>query len=140
MPKYASLKRERAQRPDTGTLTVPLLRELFRNIQTFRVLYETEGIDEITSADGVVISLWDVEYLLKQVDDLPPKMEQAIKLGLVAGLKEREVGELFGYGPGERKSVMINATLGLEEIVDWVNDGRLPRFWQGFGRRREEAV
>lgn len=108
-------------------LSVTVLRELFRNIQAFRALYEAEGIDEVMSPDGVVYSYWDVLALYAQVRKLPERQKQAIELCLVQNMKEKDAAVLMGVSV--TNPVAMYATSGLEKIVAWVQDERF-----SFGR------
>lgn len=106
-------------------LTVKVLREAFRNIEAFRVTYESEGIDTLES-DGVGICLWDLEYLLTQLHRLPRRQRQAIELCLVANMKESDAAVQMGVSV--TNPVAMYATSGLLKLVDWVNAGALPRY------------
>lgn len=113
---------------DEATLRqrVSTLRELFRNLVTWRALFETDGVEEITGPDGKTWSLWDVQYLYEQVGRLPPRQRQAIELCLIQNIKERDAAVMMGVS--ETNPVMSYATLGLEKIVDMVEAGSLARF------------
>lgn len=104
-------------------LTVSVLRELFRNIQQFRALYEAEGIDEITAPDGEVYSLFDVEYLYGQIHRLPLRQRQAIELCLVQNIREAEAAVMMGVSV--TNPVAMYATSGLEKLVALVDAGCL---------------
>ena len=81
-------------------LTVELLRRVFRNLKVWRSLYESEGLDTIRS-DGVELSIWDVELLLRQSQRvLTPRQAQAIMLFLVENHSEEEVAIWMGIDPG----------------------------------------
>lgn len=105
-------------------LTVGVLREAFRHLQAFRVLYEDTGVDTL-EAEGVSICLWDLEYLYEQIHLLPPRQAQAIELFLVQNIKEVDVARLMGLKP---QPVGMYASLGLEKLIDMVERGDLPRY------------
>ena len=105
-------------------LTVKVLRELFRNLQQFRALYESEGIDEVVSPiDGQVYSLFDLEHLYEQLHRLPPRQREAIELCLVQNMKETDAA--LAMGVSKTNPVAMYATSGLEKLVEFVQSGVL---------------
>lgn len=113
-------------------LTVDVLRNLFRYLAPFRALYEDGGPDILVAPGGEEWSLWDIEYLLGVVHhDLPPRQAQAIELFLVCNMREADVAEAMGVS--RTNPIGMYATAGLERIIIWVNEGRLPRFRAGEG-------
>jgi DNA-directed RNA polymerase specialized sigma24 family protein len=107
-------------------LTVSVLRELFRNYQAFWALYESEGIDVVEAQDGTAFSLWDAQYLYRQIRHLPPRQQQAIQLCLIENMKESDAA--LKMGVSETNPVAMYATSGLEKLVQMVQEGQLPRF------------
>ncbi len=109
-------------------LTVPFLRELLRNLNSFRALYENEGVDTISGPDGSEMSLWDIEYLREQCSPPNVSVRQAdvIELCIVQGYREREVARILGVG--SNTPVAIYATKGLTRIIKLIDDGELPRY------------
>ncbi len=103
------------------------LRELFRNLQQFRAIYESYGIDTINGPDGE-ICLWDLEYLYSQLHRLPLRQHQAIELCLVRNIKETDAAVLMGVSP--TNPVAMYATSGLEKIVFYIRTGALPKFYE----------
>lgn len=114
-------------------LSVKLLRELFRNIQQFRALYETEGIDEVTGPNGDVFSYFDLEYLYQQLYRLPVRQRQAIELCLVQNKRESEAAVMMGVSP--TNPVSMYAASGLEKLVAMVQTGGL-RCYQEYEEAR----
>lgn len=105
-------------------LSVTVLRELFRNFQQFWALYETEGIDEITSPiDGEVYCLFDVAYLYRETRRLPPRQRQAIELCLIQNMKESDAAVAMGVS--ETNPVSMYATSGMEKLIQMVQSGAL---------------
>ncbi len=119
-------------------LTVAVLRELFRNFQAFRVLYETEGIDEVVGPDGATYSLWDVAYLYDQVRSLPRRQRQAIQFCLIENYKESDAARIMGVSP--TNPVAKYATAGMETLVNRVRAGALPGFTEHFIVRTQARV
>ena len=107
-------------------MNVTVLRELFRNIQQFKALYETEGIDSITSPDGEEISLWDLLYLYEQLPLLPRRQHQAIELYLVKNQRETDAAIAMGLSP--TNPIGIYATVGLGKLVAMIDNDELPRW------------
>jgi hypothetical protein len=109
-----------------GDLDVPTLRELMRNLVSWRATYESDGVEEITAPDGRTWVLWDIEYLYGQLHLLPPQQGKAIELCLVQNKKERDAAVMMGVSP--TNPVAMYATLGLQKLVNMVNTGALSRF------------
>jgi hypothetical protein len=104
------------------------LRELFRHLQEFRAVYESTGLDTITSPEGETWSLWDLEYLYEQCRNLTARQQQAITLCLIHNMREKEAARAMGVA--ETNPVMMYATLGLHRLLDLIERGDLERFRQ----------
>lgn len=104
-------------------LTVTVLRELFRNLQMFRVLYEQDGIDVLKGPEGEQYSLWDIEALYARAPELPPRQREAIELCLIESMRERDAAVKMGVS--ETNPVASYATVGLEKLVKVYNDNDL---------------
>lgn len=111
-------------------MDVATLRELFRNLLAFRAFYEMYGIDTVHAPNGQAYSLWDVEYLYKQVEKLARRQRQAIELFLVEDLREREAAEEMGLSP--TNPIGMYVTDGLARIITMYEEGELPRFQPGY--------
>lgn len=107
-------------------MELSVLRELFRNLQAFEALHETEGIDTIRDPSGQDWCLWDVQYLYQSRSHLSPRQQQAIELCLYANIKEREAAKMIGVG--ESTPVAIYANNGLRRLIAMIDEGRLPKF------------
>lgn len=109
------------------TLTVDVLRAMLRNLIPFRALYESEGVDIIADPDGREWSLWDLEHLYEMaIRELPKRQAQAISMFLVLNMREADVAEAMGLS--RTNPIGMYATSGIERILSWVDDGKLPRF------------
>lgn len=103
------------------------LRELFRNLATFRVVYETTGLEEIRTPYGNTWSIWDLEYLYEKAKEvLTPRQAQAITLCLVQNKREKDAAIQMGVSP--TNPVMMYAALGIRRLLDAIEAGELPRF------------
>lgn len=107
-------------------ILVGTLRELFRNLQAFHAVFETEGIDTIIGPDGTEWCLHDLEYLHQQLPLLPPRQRQAIELCLVQNIKEAEVAVMMGVSP--TNPVAKYATTGLAKLIGMIEAGTFSRF------------
>lgn len=114
-------------------IEVSVLRELFRNLQLFRAVYEDEGVDTIHTQSGDSWVIWDLEYLYGELHRLPRRQAQAIELCLVQNLKEEDAARIMGVSP--TNPVAMYATEGLKKIVVLIGSGALPKF-----RADEEGV
>lgn len=106
-------------------LTVENLRALFRNLEAFRSVFETEGIDTIRGPDGDEVCLWDLEYLYEQVPKLPERQRQAIEYFLVGNLREEDVAEIMGIS--RTNPVGLCATNGLKNLMKMAKNGEFER-------------
>lgn len=104
-------------------LTVAILRELFRNLQLFRSLYEHHGVDVVTGSEGEQYSLWDIEALYASASELPPRQREAIELCLIENMRERDAA--LKMGVSETNPVACYATVGLEKLVKVYNKNNL---------------
>lgn len=116
------------------------LRILFRHLLAFRSLYESEGISEIVTHNGVSWSLFDLEYLYKATmrrptghkdydrdhPCLPIRQQQAIELFLVLNMPEDQAALQMGLSP--TNPVGMYATSGLTRLLRMMDSGELPRF------------
>ena len=105
-------------------IEVGILRELFRHLHHFRALYESEGVEELCSPDGLVINLWDLERLYETLSQLPKRQHQAIELCLVQNYREWEAAEIMGVS--RSNPVSMYATSGLQRLVEMIDRGELP--------------
>jgi hypothetical protein len=97
------------------------LRELFRHLQAFQSLFETEGIDTITGPDGVAYNLFDLLKLYQCRQYLSSRQRQAIELFLFCDMREKDVAAEMGVSPVN--PVAIYATQGLKRLVVIYNSG-----------------
>lgn len=109
-----------------GPLEVGTLRELFRNLQAFHAVFETDGVDTLIGPDGTEWCLWDLDYLHRQVALLPPRQAQAIELCLIRNIKESEAAVMMGVSP--TNPVAMYATAGLTKLIAMIESGVFPRF------------
>lgn len=108
-------------------LTVGVLRELFRNLQAFHAVFETDGIDTIIGPDGTEWCLWDLEYLYREgLPMLPPRQRQAIELCLIHNVKESDAAVRMGVSP--TNPVAMYATSGLQKLIGLIESGSFSRF------------
>jgi Sigma-70, region 4 len=107
-------------------LDVAILRELFRQLQQWHSIYESDGIDTITGPHGEEVCLWDVDYLYSQLHRLPKRQREAIELYLVQNMREADAAVAMGVSA--TNPIGIYATVGLGKLVDMINAGELPRF------------
>lgn len=106
-----------------GDLDLGTLRELFRHLQAWRALWETEGIDVISSGCRSYC-LHDIEYLYSLLPALPRRQWQAIELCLVQNMKESDAAVAMGISP--TNPVAMYAASGLRRILEWIANGELP--------------
>lgn len=108
------------------SVSVATLRELFRNIQLWRVAYEDYGLDAVTAPDGEEFSIWDVEYLVQQLDLLTPRQRQSIQMCLIDNMREVDAARAMGLSPSN--PVAMYATDGLRRLIKMIEEGTLDRW------------
>ncbi|QDN94899.1 hypothetical protein FNV58_00800 (plasmid) [Streptomyces sp. RLB1-9] len=115
------------------TIDVRVLRELFRHLQAWNTLYETEGMDTITGPDGTEYCIHDIVHLYKNAVErrgengkhlLSPRQREAIQLFLIENRPEREVARLMGVS--EDNPVASYATQGLVRLNELIKAGVIP--------------
>ncbi len=116
-------------------IPVRTLRELFRHLQNWQALYETEGTDTIKAPDGQEYCLQDIQHLyeLSQGDRmdssgqlvpvLSGRQAQAIRMFLFENRRERDVARLMGVS--ETNPVASYATQGMVRLNELLTSGVL---------------
>lgn len=123
-------------------MTVDILRDLFRNLQLWQVLFEVGQVGiTIVGPDRQEYCLTDVAYLYecrniqrpdrhgKLAPVLSPRQREAIELFLFEGISEREASIHMGIAP--TNPIGMYATEGLKKIVGFIEAGELPRYQLG---------
>lgn len=109
------------------TAEVNRYRELIRNLQSWRSLFEAlEVPDVLTDPSGREVALWDIEYFYEQRTRLPEQMRTAIELCLFENVLEREAAKRMGTS--ESNPVSVYATVGVTKLLRMARDGELPLF------------
>ncbi|MFI0967015.1 RNA polymerase sigma factor [Streptomyces sp. NPDC021080] len=112
------------------TIPVRTLRELFRHLQAWNALYETEGKDTITGPDGTEYCIHDIVRLYNTAINgrgargkhlLSPRQREAIQLFLIENKAEREVARIMGVS--EDNPVASYATQGLVRLNELIEAG-----------------
>lgn len=106
-------------------LDVPTLRSLFRGLRQFEATYEQHGVDQIC-LDGECWTIYDLRYLNEQTRQLPPRQYQAIQMCLVENMREVDAAVAMGVSP--TNPVAAYAASGLANLIEWIHEGRFPRF------------
>ena len=107
-----------------GRVDHRVLRELFRNLQSWQALFETEGTDSLMGHDGSVYCLADIRHLYESRSFLSPRQAQAIEMFLYRDMRERDVAVLMGVSPVN--PVAIYATQGLRRLCRMYETGIPP--------------
>jgi DNA-directed RNA polymerase specialized sigma24 family protein len=106
-------------------MEVSVLRELFRNYQSWYVLATEHGVDTLHGPDGTQYNFWDIQYLYEQTHRLPTQQRRAIELCLIQGMRETDAAVAMGVSP--TNPVAMYATAGLKKLCTWVDDGTFDR-------------
>lgn len=92
-----------------------MLRELFRHLQEFEALFESEGIDALIGPDGTIYSIFDLRRLYdKRYELLSLQRARAIEFFLYLDLREQDAAEAMGLS--RETPVAIYATQGLKQM------------------------
>lgn len=105
---------------------VDLMRGIFRNLNSFRSVYEDFGISEITGPKGITLNLHDIELLYGYRTKLSPRQKEAIELFLFRDIREKDVAVMMGVS--DTNPVAIYATQGLKKIYRMIQSGEIPAF------------
>lgn len=104
---------------------VKLMRGVFRNLQTFRSVYEETGNDTLVCND-MTLNLFDMERLYAQRRLLSLRQQEAIELFLEQDIKEKDVAIMMGVS--ETNPVAIYATQGLKKMYHMIDTGVISGF------------
>ena len=95
---------------------VDVHRELLRNLQQWRSLYEaTDAPDVLVASDRREYSLWDVTRFYEYRVILPTRQQQSIQFCLFENMKERDAAVRMGIKPTNPCS--IYSTIGLTALL-----------------------
>lgn len=120
-------------------IPVRTMRELFRNLQAWNSLYESNGLDTIKGPDGEEYCLHDVVHLYEHaVPRLSERQKQAIELFLIQNRPEREVARLMGVS--ENNPVASYATQGMVRINAMIESGEVPGYSADAPARQETVA
>lgn len=107
------------------TKVVNTYRALIRNLQQWRVLFESREVsDVIVGPDGADYCLWDIESLYQQRTLLPIQQQRAIQLCWFDNVLERKAAERMGVSSSS--PVAVYATVGLTRLLSMALHGDLP--------------
>jgi len=110
-----------------GVIEIGVLRELFRNLQSWKSSVEAREVDEtILGPDNQEYNVYDIEYLYSQRTLLSPRQRQAIELCLYENYKEKEAARIMGVSI--TNPVAMYATDGLKKLCDLIEAGELTRY------------
>lgn len=106
---------------------VSVHRELIRNLQQWRSLYEAMLVPDILIAeDSRSYSLWDAEKFYGYRTVVPERMRQSIEWYLYENLKESDAALQMGIAP--TNPVGTYATVGLTTMLSKALKGELPGY------------
>lgn len=108
-------------------IPVRIMRELFRHLQAWQSVYETEGTDTITGPDGAQYCIHDIWTLYREgIPLLSRRQRQAIQLFLLNNLPERTVAEIMGVSVDN--PVASYATQGMVRLNQLIEQGAIPGY------------
>lgn len=108
-------------------ISVRTMRELFRHLQAWQSLYETEGTDTITGPDGAQYCIHDIWTLYHEgVPQLSPRQREAITLFLLHNLPERTVAQIMSVSPDN--PVASYATQGMIRLNQLIEQNKIPGY------------
>lgn len=105
--------------------SVRVLRELFRNLQPWRSVYETTGVDTVTAPDGQEYHLLDIEDLYAARTGLSKRQREAIDACLFDDQREVDVAVAMGVSP--TNPVASYATQGMARLLAAAAEHLAPR-------------
>lgn len=109
------------------TTLVSVHRELIRNLQQWRALYEAMEVPDIlVAANGLSYALWDVEVFYQQRTACPDRQRESIRYCLYENMKERDAAVRMGISASN--PVSVYATIGLTTMLLKASQGELPGY------------
>lgn len=110
---------------ETCTEIVAVHKELLRNLQHWRSLFEAGEVGDIlTAGDGEEYSLWDIQRLAESRHMLATRQAEAIGHFLIENLTEQESSEAMGLGP-KKSPVAIYVTVGVSRLLGMAVRGEI---------------
>ena len=104
-----------------------VLRELFRHLQEFEALFQTEGIDTISGPDGTTYCIFDLRRLYDIRDALLSRQRsKAVEFFLYLDMREQDAA--LAMGLSKDTPVAIYATQGLKQLAMAWDEGTV---WGG---------
>lgn len=114
-------------------------RELIRNLQHWRSLYEAMEVDDVlVASDSRSYSLWDVQTFYEQRIVVPPRMRQSIRFCLFENMKEQDAAVKMGIAA--TNPVSVYATIGLTTMLAKASKGELPGYVVNLNQREDSCV
>ena len=101
---------------ESCTLVVNVHRELIRNLQHWKALFEAHEVsDTLVAANRRSYCLWDIEVFYAARTVLPERQRESIELCLFENLTESTAAERMGVSP--TNPVAMYATVGLARLL-----------------------
>lgn len=98
------------------TALVDVHRELLRNLQQWRSLFEADEVpDVLVATDHRAYSLWDVIRFYEHRTLLPPRQQLSMQFCLFENMKERDAALRMGIKPSN--PVSIYSTIGITSLL-----------------------
>jgi hypothetical protein len=111
-------------------------RELIRNLQHWRSLYEAMEVDDVlVASDSRSYSLWDVQTFYEQRIVVPDRMQQSIQFCLFENMKEQDAAVRMGIAA--TNPVSVYATIGLTTMLAKASKGELPGYVVSLTQRED---
>jgi hypothetical protein len=99
-------------------------RELIRNLQHWRALFEADEVpDVLVASDSRSYSLWDVTRFYEHRVVVPERMQQSIQFCLYENMKEQDAAVRMGVK--RSNPVSVYATIGLTNMLAKATTGEL---------------
>lgn len=118
------------------TELVAVHRELIRNLQHWRSLFEIgEVSDVLVASDSRSYSLWDVQTFYVERRVTSPRQQQSIQFCLYENMKEKDAALRMGIS--KSNPVSEYATIGLTAMLGMATRGELSGYFVELGA--EEA-
>lgn len=109
------------------TVIVNVHRELIRNLQVWRSLYEASEVEDVLiGPDGRSYGLWDIERLYEARTRLPQQMQRSMELCWYENVLEKDAAERMGVS--RSNPVGVYATVGLTRLLGLAYTGDLPGY------------
>jgi len=106
---------------------VDVHRELLRNLQEWKTLYEVREVGDELVCGNRAFTLWDAIRFYDSRESLPTRQKESLQFCLYENMKERDAAVRMGISPSN--PVSIYATIGITSLLTMASHGEIPGYY-----------